>query len=67
VNSEILIYSISKFYMLCGERELTAAGYRKVFALKGGWEEWVASGYPVEEKLAGEQWAEQKWAYDDEE
>jgi 3-mercaptopyruvate sulfurtransferase SseA len=43
------------------------ARYTKVFALKGGWKEWVASGYPVEEKLAGEQWAEQKWAYDDEE
>jgi 3-mercaptopyruvate sulfurtransferase SseA len=35
------------------------AGYQKVYALKGGWKEWLASGYPVEEKLGGE-----KWEYD---
>jgi len=22
-------------------------GYRKVFALKGGWDEWFKAGYPV--------------------
>jgi 3-mercaptopyruvate sulfurtransferase SseA len=41
-----------------------AAGYQKVFALEGGWKEWVVAGYPVEEKLAGEPWAEKKWEYD---
>ncbi len=25
-------------------------GYGKVFALKGGWNEWKQAGYPVEEK-----------------
>jgi 3-mercaptopyruvate sulfurtransferase SseA len=40
------------------------AGYRKVFALKGGWEEWLAAGYPVEEKLGKGQWVEKKWEYD---
>jgi 3-mercaptopyruvate sulfurtransferase SseA len=40
-------------------------GYTKVFALEGGWEEWRASEYPVEEKGAGEQWVAKKWAYDE--
>jgi Rhodanese-related sulfurtransferase len=25
-------------------------GYTKVFALKGGWDEWEKAGYPTEEK-----------------
>jgi len=25
-------------------------GYRKVYALKGGWQAWVDAGYPVQEK-----------------
>lgn len=25
-------------------------GYRKVFALKGGWKKWVDSGFPVAPK-----------------
>ncbi|MGA9477147.1 MAG: rhodanese-like sulfurtransferase, partial [Desulfobacterales bacterium] len=24
--------------------------YRNVYALKGGWKEWVKAGYPVENK-----------------
>jgi rhodanese-related sulfurtransferase len=30
--------------------ELMEIGYSKVLALKGGWREWKASGYPVEPK-----------------
>jgi 3-mercaptopyruvate sulfurtransferase SseA len=26
---------------------LIALGYPRVFALKGGWDEWHAAGYPV--------------------
>jgi len=29
---------------------LTQNGYDKVYALKGGWNEWQAKGYPVEPK-----------------
>jgi rhodanese-related sulfurtransferase len=29
---------------------LIERGYKKVYALKGGWREWAASGYPVEKK-----------------
>jgi len=29
---------------------LTDKGYQRVFALRGGFDAWVASGYPVEEK-----------------
>jgi 3-mercaptopyruvate sulfurtransferase SseA len=25
-------------------------GYKKVYVLKGGWNEWYYSGYPVEKK-----------------
>jgi len=25
-------------------------GYKKVYALKGGWHEWFRANYPVEEK-----------------
>jgi 3-mercaptopyruvate sulfurtransferase SseA len=25
-------------------------GYKNVYALKGGWNEWVEAGYPVEPK-----------------
>ncbi|RNC67372.1 MAG: hypothetical protein ED859_14900 [Desulfuromonadales bacterium] len=25
-------------------------GYKKVYALKGGWKEWEAAGFPVEKK-----------------
>jgi len=29
---------------------LKAAGYRRVFALRGGFDAWAAAGYPMEEK-----------------
>jgi len=25
-------------------------GHQKVYALKGGWKEWLAAGYPMEKK-----------------
>jgi len=25
-------------------------GYRKVYALKGGWDEWLKAGFPTEKK-----------------
>jgi 3-mercaptopyruvate sulfurtransferase SseA len=28
-------------------------GYRKVYALKGGWDAWEDAGYPVQEKPVG--------------
>jgi rhodanese-related sulfurtransferase len=31
-------------------RRLIAAGFTKVYALKGGWDEWKEAEYPVEEK-----------------
>ena len=31
-------------------RNLIEMGYGKVYALKGGWNEWKASGFPVEPK-----------------
>ncbi|UCF93418.1 MAG: hypothetical protein JSW39_04435 [Desulfobacterales bacterium] len=31
-------------------QSLRAKGYIKVFVLKGGWNEWVRAGYPVEAK-----------------
>jgi rhodanese-related sulfurtransferase len=31
-------------------RELSAAGYAGVYALKGGWREWAAAGFPDEPK-----------------
>jgi 3-mercaptopyruvate sulfurtransferase SseA len=30
--------------------QLISKGYKKVFALKGGWEDWESSKYPVEPK-----------------
>jgi rhodanese-related sulfurtransferase len=30
--------------------KLMKAGYKKVYALKGGWTEWKDAGYPVESK-----------------
>jgi 3-mercaptopyruvate sulfurtransferase SseA len=27
-----------------------AEAYKKVFVLKGGWEEWLKAGYPTEKK-----------------
>jgi len=32
-------------------RKLIAKGYKKVYALKGGWREWFEAGYPVDEKM----------------
>jgi len=29
---------------------LIERGYKKVYALKGGWREWEASGYPIVKK-----------------
>jgi len=31
-------------------RKIIAKGYKKVYALKGGWREWFDAGYPVEAK-----------------
>jgi rhodanese-related sulfurtransferase len=31
-------------------QELTNMGFVKVYALKGGWNEWYKSGFPVEKK-----------------
>ncbi len=31
-------------------RQFISLGYTKVFALKGGWDEWVKAKYPVEPK-----------------
>jgi len=31
-------------------RKLIAKGYKKVYALKGGWREWLEAEYPVEAK-----------------
>ena len=30
--------------------QLIKMGYTKVFALKGGWNEWEKAGYPTEQK-----------------
>jgi len=30
--------------------QLIKMGYTKVFALKGGWDEWEKAGYPTEKK-----------------
>jgi rhodanese-related sulfurtransferase len=30
--------------------KLQKAGYKKAYALKGGWWEWIGAGYPVEPK-----------------
>jgi len=32
--------------------QLISKGYKKVYALKGGWEDWESSKYPVEPKDA---------------
>ncbi len=31
-------------------REFIANGYKKVYALKGGWREWHEAKYPIEAK-----------------
>jgi len=31
-------------------RQFMGMGFTKVFALKGGWNEWVKAGYPTELK-----------------
>jgi rhodanese-related sulfurtransferase len=31
-------------------RKLQKLGFNNVYALKGGWKEWVKAGYPVEKK-----------------
>jgi rhodanese-related sulfurtransferase len=31
-------------------RKLMEMGFTKVYALKGGWNEWKTAGYPVEKK-----------------
>jgi rhodanese-related sulfurtransferase len=31
-------------------QQLMNMGYTKVFALKGGWDEWEKAGYPTEKK-----------------
>jgi 3-mercaptopyruvate sulfurtransferase SseA len=31
-------------------QEAKAAGYPKVYALKGGWKEWEKAGFPIEKK-----------------
>jgi rhodanese-related sulfurtransferase len=31
-------------------QKLMDTGYTKVYALKGGWREWVNAGYPTEKK-----------------
>jgi len=46
------------FYCACPNEETSAPiarlfielGFTKVFALKGGWEEWLKAGYPTEKK-----------------
>jgi 3-mercaptopyruvate sulfurtransferase SseA len=34
-------------------QNLIEIGFKKVYALRGGWKEWSESGYPVEGKSAG--------------
>jgi 3-mercaptopyruvate sulfurtransferase SseA len=29
---------------------MISLGFKKVYALKGGWNEWLAAGYPTEAK-----------------
>jgi rhodanese-related sulfurtransferase len=31
-------------------QKLLDKGYKEVYALKGGWKEWDAAGYPTEKK-----------------
>ncbi len=31
-------------------RKMKEKGYTRLYALKGGWTEWVAASYPVESK-----------------
>jgi 3-mercaptopyruvate sulfurtransferase SseA len=31
-------------------RQFISMGYKKIFALKGGWDEWNKADYPVEPK-----------------
>jgi rhodanese-related sulfurtransferase len=31
-------------------QELILLGYKNVYALKGGWDEWLAAGFPTEAK-----------------
>jgi rhodanese-related sulfurtransferase len=31
-------------------QKLVDSGYKKVYALKGGWREWFEAGFPVEPK-----------------
>jgi rhodanese-related sulfurtransferase len=31
-------------------QKLMGMGYTKVYALKGGWEEWPKANYPIEKK-----------------
>jgi rhodanese-related sulfurtransferase len=31
-------------------QKLMEMGYKKVFALKGGWSEWLKANYPTEKK-----------------
>jgi rhodanese-related sulfurtransferase len=33
-------------------QEMMKKGYKKVYALKGGWTEWASAKYPVEPKKA---------------
>ena len=42
-------------------QKLLQKGYKKVFALKGGWDEWVDSEYPLEKRdpLPGEEQSEE--------
>jgi len=50
-------------------QKLLRKGYKEVFALRGGWDEWVAAEYPLEKRdpLPGEEEAEEPEALPDEE
>jgi len=31
-------------------QQMISLGYKKVYALKGGWDDWLIAGFPVETK-----------------
>lgn len=45
----LAIWTVS-LYAIMVAREMLLLGFEKVYALKGGWREWLEAAYPTEPK-----------------
>jgi rhodanese-related sulfurtransferase len=47
-DAKIVVYCKTGGRSCCATKTLNEMGYKKALSLKGGWEAWMAAGYPID-------------------